>query len=134
MTINQPPADDFPDLGGDDNFASRHSFGSRKSGSASRGGRKALQLCRQVQRALSYAMGETGDDVLLELHVESVEPAPNEKRLMVTVSPMGDGHDPVDIMQRLQFATPFLRNSIAAAIHRKRVPELMFRCVPPETE
>jgi hypothetical protein len=27
--------------------------------------RKTLQLCRQVQKALTYALGETGDELLL---------------------------------------------------------------------
>lgn len=98
------------------------------------GGRKALQLCRQVQRALNYALGETGDDRLLELYVESVEPAPNDKRLMVTVSPMGEDCDPAAVLERLQFALPMLRSAVAESIHRKRVPELLFQCRPRETE
>lgn len=96
------------------------------------GGRKTLQLCRQVQRALMFALSETEDRALHELYVEKVEPAPNDRRMMVTVSMMGDAHDPVDVLTSLQFATPFLRNEVASAIHRKRVPELIFRCRPPE--
>ncbi len=119
-------------LGDDDNVDPRAFFDRRQRGN--RGSRKALQLCRQVQRALSYAMGETGDDMLLELYIEAVEPAPNEKRMMVTVSSMGQDNDPVETLSRLQFATPFLRGAVAAAINRKRVPELMFQCVPPQKE
>ena len=102
-----------------------------KSRRTQTGGRKALQLCRQVQRSLSYALGETGDDLLLGLYVDSVEPAPNEKRLLVTVSAMGEECDPAQILNRLQFAMPLLRNAVAQSIHRKRVPELLFQCRPP---
>ena len=119
------------DRGEDDKADPPAFFDQRKR--KQRGSRKALQVCRQVQRALSYALGEAGDDVLLELYVESVEPAPSDKRMMVTVSSMGDDCDPVEVMSRLQFATPFLRGAVASAINRKRVPELLFQCVPPQT-
>src|SRR5437660_11636997 len=40
--------------------------------------RKALQLCRQVERTLGFVLaGECGDDLLRELCVVSVVPAPN---------------------------------------------------------
>jgi ribosome-binding factor A len=100
-----------------------------------RGNRKALQLCRQVQRALSYALGDCDDDVLASLYVESVEPAPNDKHLMVTVQPLELGISPVDVLAKLQHVLGRLRAEIAADIHRKRVPELTFRCVlPPAKE
>lgn len=126
-------ADFCGQLGEDDNVDPREFFDRRKQNRPDRrSGRKALQLCRQVQRALSYALSETHDDKLHELFVESVEPAPNEKRLMVTVSCMGEEFDPIDIITRLQFATPFLRSQVAESIHRKRTPELMFQCLPPK--
>jgi ribosome-binding factor A len=96
------------------------------------GGRKALQLSRQVQKALLYALSETNDDRLHELYVEAVVPAPNDKRLLVTVSPMADDFDPADALLRLQHATPFLRQQVAMAITRKRVPELIFQFRPRE--
>ena len=132
MSSDQSQPDDFcGKLGEDDNLDPREFFDRRQRGN--RGSRKALQLCRQVQRALSYALGETGDDMLLELYVESVEPAPNDKRMMVTVSSMSNDCDPVEVLSRLQFATPLLRGAVAAAINRKRVPELMFQCVPAQS-
>ena len=93
-----------------------------------------MQLCRQVQKALLYALSETDDDRLHELFVESVVPAPNDKRLLVTVSAMGDDVDPADLLLRLQYATPFLRGEVATSISRKRVPELIFQFQPRETE
>ena len=101
-----------------------------------RGNRKALQLCRQVQRSLSYALSECDDEVLASLYVESVEPAPNDKHLLVTVSPLDKDIQPEDVLMRLHHAMGLLRSEIAADIHRKRVPELAFRCLgsPPSPE
>lgn len=132
MAAKYSRADDSSDLSGrraDDDRGDPKKFFDRRR----RGGRKTLQLCRQVQRALTFALSEVNDDALHELYVESVEPAPNDRRMMVTVSMMGEAHDPAEILTGLQFATPFLRNQVAASIHRKRVPELVFRCIPPET-
>jgi len=112
--------------------SSRNEYSDRRQRRGRGGGRKALQLCRQVQKALLYALSETEDDRLHELYVESVVPAPNDKRLMVTVSPMTDDLDPADTLLRLDQAAPFLRGEVAAAITRKRVPELIFQFQPRE--
>ncbi len=96
-----------------------------------RGNRKALQLCRQVQRALSFALGSCGDDVLGGVYVEAVDPAPDDKHLMVTVSPLDADISPEDVLVHLHYVVGRLRAEIAADIHRKRVPELSFRCIPP---
>lgn len=92
--------------------------------------RKALQLCGQVAETLAYVLaGETGDDVLRHLMVESVVPAPNTSRLLVSVSPSAAAPD-VDldaIRRRLDQVRGWLRGEVAAAIHRRRVPELTFR-------
>lgn len=98
-----------------------------------RGNRKALQLCRQVQKTLNYALGGLEDDVLAGLYVESVEPAPNDKHLMVTVSPLDPETSPEEVLLRLGRFSGRLRSEIAADIHRKRVPELSFHCIPPRT-
>ena len=78
-----------------------------------RGNRKALQLCRQVQRALIYALGDCNDEVLAGLYVESVDPAPNEKHLMVTVSPLDADVSPEDVLVRLHHVLGKLRSEIA---------------------
>src|SRR5438309_7840214 len=49
--------------------------------------RKALQLSGQVARTLSGLLAESGDDVLRDLLVVSVVPAPTAARLLVTVAP-----------------------------------------------
>jgi ribosome-binding factor A len=92
--------------------------------------RKALQLCGQVARTLSRVLaGECGDDVLREVIVESVQPAPDSSRLLVTVlpSPAAGAVDPATVLERLHRASGMLRSEVAAAIHRRRAPLLTFR-------
>ena len=94
--------------------------------------RKALQLCGQVAETLAFVLaGETGDDVLRDLVVVSVVPAPNTSRLLVTVSPSVAAAD-ADLDAIGSSSTKCaarLRGEIATAIHRRRVPELTFRVV-----
>jgi len=92
--------------------------------------RKALQLCGQVARTLNEVLqGGCGDPVLHDLMVESVEPAPDSTRLLVTVSrsPACARIEPGRVMEHLARATRMLRVQVAGAIHRKKVPELVFR-------
>lgn len=92
--------------------------------------RKALQLCGEVAKSVGHVLAwELGDEVLGELHVEAVVPAPDSTRLLVTVSLLGTpgGSGPADLQQRLRGATGRLRREIASAIHRRRVPDLVFR-------
>ncbi len=93
-----------------------------------KGGRKTHQLCGQVAEALNYAFsGACNDDVLRELGVVAVQPAPDESRLLVTVGPTLPGTlDPTQVLAHLQQARGKLRSEVAAAIHRKKVPELAF--------
>ncbi len=81
-------------------------------------------LCRQVQRALQLALsGECGDAMLQALTVRSVEPAPDVKRLQVTVL---TADDPADVGRRLAAVEGLLRSAAAAAITRKRAPVLRY--------
>lgn len=98
----------------------------RKS-SDRRNNRKALQLCGQVARVLGQVLAwEFGDELLGELSIESVVPAPNSSHLLVTVSAPGDA-SVGEILERLQRHMGRLRAEVAKSIHRKRVPELSFR-------
>jgi ribosome-binding factor A len=94
-----------------------------------KGGRKTQQLCRQVAEALHYGFaGVCHDDVLRELAVVAVQPAPDESRLLVTVGPALPGPcEPAQVLTHLHQALGKLRTEVAAAIHRKKVPELTFR-------
>ena len=87
---------------------------------------KALQLCRQVQRALNLALaGECGDEALADLFVAEVVPAPSCGHLLVHVI-VPSGRSLSDVLGRLRGATPLLREAVAMAIMRKRAPELSF--------
>jgi ribosome-binding factor A len=89
-----------------------------------------MQLCRQVQEALTWALGTaTRDEQLSYCSVESVEPLPGGNRLLVKVSvppdlPLGE------MAERLATATPALRTEVAQAITRRKAPELVFLAVP----
>lgn len=91
--------------------------------------RKAWQLCRQVAETLQPVLaGETGDEVLREVLVESVVPAPNSSRLLVTVVLAPDcPHNQAEVLEHLFRSLPRLRCEVARAIHRRKTPELTFR-------
>lgn len=92
--------------------------------------RKALQLCGEVAKTLNQALAwEMSDEVLSSLLVESVVPAPDCSRLLVTLSVPASAAtvSPEQIRARLQRASGRLRAEVAAAIHRRRVPELAFQ-------
>jgi ribosome-binding factor A len=96
--------------------------------------RKAKQLCRQVAETLDLVLsGDSRDELLQSLHVLSVVPAPNSSRMLVTVSadlPPED-YNRRKILERLDEQTGRLRAEVAASIHRKRVPSLVFHVVGP---
>jgi ribosome-binding factor A len=91
---------------------------------------KTMQLCRQAERAIAFALaGECDDHVLRELYVESVMPAPDASRLLVCVvvtRSAGDGMTMEVVLQRLERAAGLLRAAVAQAVTRKRAPELTF--------
>jgi ribosome-binding factor A len=90
--------------------------------------RKALQLCAQVAETLNLVLaGECGDDVLRELTVVSVVPAPDSSRMLVTLAVPADGADEQDVRAHLERAAGKMRGEVAGAIHRKRVPLLTFQ-------
>jgi len=87
---------------------------------------KTMQLCRQVQRALSLSLsGECDDEVLRSVYVEAVEPAPDASRVLVRLI-VPRGVAPAEVLNRVERFRPKLRADVAAAITRKRAPELTF--------
>ena len=98
--------------------------------------RKDRQLCGQVQRALSSALGADFDDeVLQSVWIVGVEPAPTVSRLRVWVAgPRGS--NAALILRRLEGVAKALRAEVAQSIHRKQVPTLLFAISdePTETE
>jgi ribosome-binding factor A len=91
---------------------------------------KDLQVCRQVHDALSLALAEVDDPVIDQLALISVEPAPNAGRVLVTFA-APDGVDPDDALERIRELGPELREEVAAEVHRRRAPELVFRIALP---
>lgn len=111
--------------GPDDGLDPRDFF---KSERQRRESRKDLQVCRQVFETLNYVLsGESHDDVLRSLLVNSVAPAPDASRLLVTVEPLDRDVEPVVILQKLKQATGRLRTEVAQSISRRKVPELTFQ-------
>jgi ribosome-binding factor A len=105
----------------------------RKALPAKKTGRKALQLCSQVADTLSLVLsGECGDEVLQNLLVAEVTPAPDASQLLVVLAPTPGSQLPAaeEVMAALHAATGLLRTAVAAAITRKRAPRLRFQFVP----
>ncbi|MBI1853665.1 MAG: ribosome-binding factor A [Planctomycetes bacterium] len=120
--------DDFQGFGDDADLDSRFddSFDRKPD-------RKVLRLCGQVARSLGIALaGSCADEILRDLVVVSVVPAPDATRLAVTLR--FGGPDAVvdldDVLERLAGAAGFLRSEIASAIERRKVPQLAFRIEP----
>ena len=103
--------------------------GSRSSDQAQR---KTQQLCRQVERALNLAFADrNGEDDLGGLFVDEVSPAPDCGRLLAHVVIPAD-RPAADVISALRRESPRLRSEVAAAITRKRAPELSFIPASPE--
>jgi ribosome-binding factor A len=67
---------------------------------------------------------------LQQVWIVSVDPSAESARLMVTVS-VSAAVDPAEALQRLEGARGRLRAIVAAAICRKKVPDLAFRLAGP---
>jgi ribosome-binding factor A len=88
--------------------------------------RKARQFCRQVQRALNLALADRhADDGISDLFIEHVSPAPDCGHLLVHVVIPTD-RSVTEALSALRRDAPRLRSEVAAAITRKRAPELSF--------
>ena len=84
--------------------------------------RKLKQLCREVYRVLVQVWTEPG------VFVVDVVPAPDGSRLAVQLG-LDAGTDPAPVLDRLQRRKGYFRSEIAAAIQRKKTPELVFEVV-----
>jgi ribosome-binding factor A len=91
--------------------------------------RKDLQLCRQVAETLNLVLsGELRDELLTNLYVVSVTPAPDASQLLVCLTAHnGESLDERLVLDRLHVVAGRLRAEIASAITRKRAPKLVFR-------
>jgi ribosome-binding factor A len=115
-----PPCDE---LGPDDGIDPRHLTDRRTS----RDDRvKTRQLCAQVARAVALRLTCFDDPRLSELEVVTVRPSPDSSRLAVCLRPPhpdGDRDATEDLLTRVRGE---LRADVAASIHRRRTPELVF--------
>ena len=94
--------------------------------------RGVRRLCSQAREALTFALaGSCRDDVLQSLYVADVEPAPDATRLAVVLIVPPNG-DVAAARGRVARAAGLLRGEVAASIHRRRAPELVFRVLPAE--
>lgn len=97
--------------------------------------RKTLQLCKQVLQTLRAVLsGGMREAVLGEVEVQSVLPAPDSSRLLITVVPTtaAAGLALDEIRRALKRAQPWLRSEVAGAVSRKRAPDLVFEVHPAE--
>jgi ribosome-binding factor A len=118
----KPPADLCDHWSSDDGIDPRLAS-KRPQGRVSN--RKTLQLCRQVERILG---GLLEGEILRDLLVHSVIPAPDSSRLLVTVVHHGpDSVATTDILAALHGAHARLRGEVAGSIHRRKTPELTFQ-------
>jgi ribosome-binding factor A len=95
-----------------------------------KGQRKTRQLCAQIAETIGLVLsGECRDDLLQNLQVVAVDPAPDASQLVVTVRPIPGGEqvDPAVVLARLEAVSDRLRCEVAAAITRKFTPTLVFR-------
>ena len=119
------------ELHSDDGQDPRQFF--RDSKQQKKTGRKAIQLCSQVADTLSLVLGgECRDEVLQNLIVSRVKPAPDASQLLVVLTP-APGSPPLSsesVAGALSAAAGWLRTEVAASITRKRAPRLTFQFVP----
>jgi len=104
-----------------------------REASSNRKDRKVAQLCAQVAEVVSLALGDSEDERLQQLVVDSVVAGPDGTRLVVRVVPgrQADIEEMELVYAALERARPWLKQQVAAEIHRKRAPELAFQVLPP---
>lgn len=116
----------------DDGVDPREFFKTRKA--RNKKNHKAIQLCRQVAETLGLVLaGEFDDELLHNLQVVSVDPAPDASQLAVALRAdvPGGRVDAQEVLDRLAMVAGRLRCAVAAAITRKRAPKLVFHMVGP---
>jgi ribosome-binding factor A len=91
--------------------------------------RKQAQLCAQVARLASLALGASRDTRLNQLLVHSVDASHDGARLTINVIPTDVANlDALEsLTEALEAARPWLRGQVAADINRKRTLEIRFQ-------
>lgn len=123
-SVAAPPAAHVHD---DDGVPPSRSEGRRHRDTANR----TRQLCGRVARIVgSLLAGECHDDVLRDVLVGAVTPAPDASRLCVALHVDTRAVDPSVVRDRVERVRGFLRREVASAVQRKRAPELVFAVLP----
>lgn len=117
------------ELGHDDGQDTRRS---RRGGNRKKDDRKRKQLCGQVARTVGVSLSTSQEDSLCGLYVVAVTPTDINGRLRVWVAAHDPAISPAQALARLQAARSWLRSEVAAAISRRRVPDLTFEWYLPE--
>ncbi len=94
--------------------------------------RKALQLCRQIERTIGLVLsGELDDDRIRDLMVHSVVPAPFSSHVLVTLQAPEQMTEPelFELDALLFEYKGRIRTAVAQAISRKKAPDLTLRVV-----
>ena len=113
----------------DDGVDPRRYFASHQSRSDDR---KNRQLCRQAFRVLSLVFpGEFNDRTLQDVFVVDVSPAPDPSRLLVRfgTSQVLSTADRARIMTSLERVRGRLRQELAQAVTRRRIPDFTFEVI-----
>jgi len=91
--------------------------------------RKIRQLCKQAARTLQLALGALpAADALVGVAVREVIPAPNAGRLFVVIT-VPDPRRQQEVAAIVERYGGKLRAGVAAAITRRRAPELTFEVI-----
>jgi ribosome-binding factor A len=93
---------------------------------------KLSQLCRQVEEAVAMGLFASHNPLLRDLCVIDVTPLRGAARLRVRVTTEDSDASLAELEQAVDRARGYLRAEAAAAISRKRAPELVVELVPPE--
>ena len=122
--LGKPPAGLCSELMSEDGIDPRLQS-KRSQGKATN--RKALQLCRQVERAFSAILE---GEILRDLTVQAVVPGPDSSRLLVTLVYHGPAKfTSAAVLDALHASYARLRREVAKSIHRRKTPELSFQVV-----
>lgn len=93
--------------------------------------RTTRRICANAMRTIRLSLlAECHDPHLQALDVQSVEPYPDAKRLLVTLSPMQACDDLNALQFKVQAVAHLLRHAVARSMSRKRTPNLLFIVVP----
>jgi hypothetical protein len=92
-------------------------------------GRKTLQLCSQIYRAIEMALSGHPDAIFRDMMVASVVPARGKGRLLVTLQPAPSAlQRPLpEWLQALAQFGPQARFAATQAIHRRKTPDLILQ-------